>query len=352
MSETKKVATPKGIEIPADKLMSVVLERSLSDKDQTIGAQKEHVGTLRLRIEELEGELAEAKRDSELIADDQKMAVVQETNRKEMQCDSCGYVHKYSSSRTACRNCGARLPVDHGDVKVIEYRNMDTVIAEIRKEEAKSLKVDNVELESKLNTVEFELGKTVNELKKVENTQAQDLTDAKREVRERYQKEMKEIQKSLEQVTEDKDEKIDELVEEIQKLEENKTDVEVEEARKKEVIDLKEQIAELETVITEAKEASTPRMKKFWNKVADRKEKRKVEEEKEAKQDRVDQISNMYPKSAAPKEDQWWRKGKYDKTAKQAETGLKYSSDYEEECEACAVDSFYSNMAKKSPYGW
>jgi hypothetical protein len=51
-------------------------------------------------------------------------------------------------------------------------------------------------------------------------------------------------------------------------------------------------------------------MKKFWKQIADRKENRKLEEEKEAKQKRVDQISNSYPKNII-KTKPWWKKGKY-----------------------------------------
>ena len=81
---------------------------------------------------------------------------------------------------------------------------------------------------------------------------------------------------------------------------------------------MKSQVEELNALIEEAKEASTPRMKKFWNKVAVRKETLKLEEEKEAKQKRVDQISNSYPKYVTTSTTPWWRKGKYAKKSAEA----------------------------------
>ena len=320
MSNNKEVkSTPKGIEVPADKLMSVVLERSISDKDQTIGAHKQTIQHQAAQIAELKAELTIEKDLKPLVADDQKVAVISDSKFNVRICPHCGW--SGNTSNRYCYECDFDLKGVKAGPKVVEYRNMEAVIADIRKEEAKSLKVDNVELEKQLNNTEFELNKITNTLKNVESTQAQDLTDAKREVRERYQKEISEIERSLEKVINDNETKIDELVEEIQKLEENKTDVEVEEARKQEIVDLKEQIAELESVITEAKEASTPRMKKFWNKIADRKEKRKLEEEKEAKQDRIDKISNRYPNNTV-KTKPWWKKGKYAQNTKDATKSL------------------------------
>jgi len=309
MSNNKEVkSTPKGIEVPADKLMSVVLERSISDKDQTIGAHKQTIQHLQKQNSDLTSQLNTEKSKVPVIPDDQKVMVLH-SNEVDRTCPSCGYTS--NGSNRFCYECDHCLEGVTAGPKV-EYRNLDTIIANIRKEEAKTLKVDNVELEKELDNTKFKLDKITNTLKIVNSTHVQDITDAKRDVRERYQKELTETRKEYAKVIEDNENKIDELVEEIQKLEENKTDAEVEEARKQEIVDLKSQVEELNNVIEEAKEASTPRMKKFWNKVAARSEQLKLEEEKEAKQKRVDEISNSYPKSTI-KAKPWWRKGKYAK---------------------------------------
>ncbi len=347
--------TPKGIEIPADKLMSVVLDRSVSDKDQTIGAHRQTIKFLEQKAADLTEDLNIEKSKATVIPDDQKVMVISDSKSKRV-CPSCGY--DGNGGNHYCYECEYSLKGVQAGPKVIEYRNLDKVIADIRKEEAKSLKVDNVELEKQLDNTEFKLNKVTNTLKNVESTQSQDLTDGKREVRERYQKENKELEKSFLKVVDDNESKIDELVEEIQKLEENKTDAEVEELRKQEIIDLKSQVEDLEATIEEAKQASTNRMKKFWLKIADRKEQLKLEEEKEDKKDRIDQISNSYPKAATNKTTPWWRKGKYAKkiedTIKEANEALRESC-WKVTCgsktEEPILDGFYSNMAQKAFYG-
>lgn len=315
MSNNKEVkSTPQGIEVPADKLMSVILERSISDKDQTIGAHKQTIQYQAAQITDLKAKLVIEKENKPLVADDQKVAVISGSSPNGRKCPHCGYLN---NSNRYCYECEFDLKGIKKGSDLIEYRNLDDVIADIRKEESKNLKLNNVELEKQLNDTEFKLNKVTNTLKNVESTQVQDLTDAKRDVRERYQKELKENEKEYTKVIDANETKIDELVEEINKLEENKTDAEVEEARKQEIIDLKTQVTELESVIDEAKEASTPRMKKFWKRVADRKEVRKLEEEKEAKHNRVDEISNRYPNNTV-KTTPWWKKGKYAKNTKEA----------------------------------
>jgi DNA repair exonuclease SbcCD ATPase subunit len=315
MSDTKVKSTPKGIAVPVDKLMGVVLERSISDKDQTIGAYKQTIKHLEEKNTELTGQLNAEKSKAPIVADDQKVAVISDANSNSKTCPHCGYTS--NTTNKYCYECDNDLKGVIAGPRVIEYRNMDTVIADIRKEEAKTLKVDNVELEKELNSTSFKLDKVTNQYNITLASQMQELTDAKREVRDRYQKEADEQSRKFEKQIEENDKKIDELVEEIQKLEENKTDAEVEEARKQEIIDLKTQVTELETVITEAQAASTPRMKKFWQRIADRKETRKLEEEKETKLNRVDEISNRYPINTT-KTNPWWKKGKYAQNTKDA----------------------------------
>jgi ribosomal protein L40E len=199
MSNNKEVKTvPKGIEISADKLMNVVLDRSISDKDQTLGAYKQTIKHLEAQNTELKKELVAEQNKPVETVDDQKVMVITNAKSNTKECPRCGYTNNINA--IDCWDCGTSLKTVKIEPQIIEYRNLDKIIEDIRKEEAKSLKVDNVELEKKLDSTEFRLNKITNTLKNVENIQAQDLTDAKRDVRERYQKEMKEIEKSLEKV--------------------------------------------------------------------------------------------------------------------------------------------------------
>jgi chromosome segregation ATPase len=281
------------INISVDRVLG--FERSISEKDQTIGVQKETISNLNKQVEEL-------KAQKTTVADDQKVAVMKEVVRgSKSKCKQCGYDSYRNTTRENCYNCGATLGKLKDGLELVEYRNFDSVVSDIRKEESKKLSIDNISLTDKLAKVEFDYEQLNNELGRVENAHDAEITDAKRAVRERYQKEVEAANK-----------KVDELVEEMQKLEENKTDVEVEEARKQEIIDLKEMVAELTEQITESKKI--PRLAKYWAKVAARSETRKVEEAKAAKEERVDEISNNYPKKATPNAKKWWNKGKYAKS--------------------------------------
>ena len=314
MSNETKTETPKGVVVSADNLMNVVLDRTISDRDQTIGAHKQTIKHLETQNAELQKQLDVEKSKATVIADDQKVVVVSDTRVGTKACPSCGYAN---GNNNTCYDCGYTLKNIKTGPRVIEYRNLDKVIEDIRKEESKALKVDNVELEKELDNATFKLKRASNALTKLHIESGQLLTDAKREVRERYQKEMDEQRRKFSAQIDENENKIDELVEEIQKLEENKTDAEVEEARKQEIIDLKNQVAELETAIKEAQDAATPRMRKVWQNIADRNTQRKLEEEKESKQDRIDQISNSYPKATAQGKP-WWKKGKYAKNTANA----------------------------------
>jgi DNA repair exonuclease SbcCD ATPase subunit len=280
------------VSVPVDRIIG--FERSISEKDQTIGVQKETITNLNKQIEEL-------KKQKEAVTDDQKVAVMKEIEGKsKARCKACGYDNPRNETRNNCYNCGSTLGKNKQGLELVEYRNLDSVVEEIRKEESKKLGVDNVALTEKLNSAELENKQLVNEIKRVEGLQEEELTNAKRDVRERYQKEV-----------DGKQRKINELVLEIHKLEENKTDEEAEEARKQEIIDLKTMIDELKAQIEESKKI--PRLAKYWQRVAARSETRKAEAEKEAKKDRVEEISNKYPKTATPNKKKWWNKGKYAK---------------------------------------
>ena len=290
-------------------LASVVLDRTVSDKDQTIGAQREHIETLRTKIETLEADLAKAESEKEVISDDQKVIVVKQ-DQHGIECPRCSYFN--SGSPTSCWDCGTKLTGLYGKEKIIEKRNLDDVIKEVRKEESKKLKIDNIELEKELEDTSFKLSKTKNELKAIKTTQSQEITDARREVRERYQKDMEEQARRHKATKTELNNKIDELVEENRKLEENKTDAEVEQARKQEIIDLKTRIEELDAMVEESKKLEIPRLNRFWKRMTARLEEFRLEDELWDKRKRVNEISNEYP-DIEPTKRPWWKRGKYAK---------------------------------------
>lgn len=321
MANTVKNNVPSGVSVSADKLMDVVLNKTISEKDTTIGALKQTIEHLRTENTRLETNLTNAEANKQVIADDQKVIVVNEYDKNKKVCPQCGYANE--SRRSRCWECSSSIKdTKKGAGEIIEYRNLDKVIEDIRKEESKNLKIDNVELEKQLQETQFKLEKTKNAFNKADKDHSQELTDAKRDVRERYQKELDDQERQLTKEIEENNKKINELIEEIKKLEENKTDAEVEEARKQEIVDLKTQITELESVIEEAKTVATPRMKRFWQKIAARSEQRKLEEEKTAKQNRMQEISNQYPRKALEQKTPWWKKGKY---AESVESSPKWS---------------------------
>ena len=292
IKEVTVVESANNISIPVERVIS--FEKSISEKDQTIGAHKETINNLKLQIEKLEA--ADDK-----VLDDQKVAVVRDTSVSNGRCEECGYSSDRNLNRTTCYNCDRKLKIRKAKFEVVEYRNLEDVITDIRKEESKKIGVDNNDLQNKLNKSEFEFSKLKTEVTNLENVQAQALTDAKRHVREGYQKELDASER-----------KVKELVEEIQKLEENKTDEVVEAARKQEIIDLKEAVTELTEQIEESKKY--PKLAKYWQRVAARSETKRLEADKKAKSSRIERISNNYPKVAEKQSEKWWNKGKFAKS--------------------------------------
>jgi len=118
------------------------------------------------------------------------------------------------------------------------YKNLDTVIADIRKEESSKLKLSTVELEGAIEDKELLIVKLRADVTRINKTKEDELTDAKSKLRERYNK-----------LIEGHTDEIKELKEEIVKVKKSKTDEELDKKRKEEIADLNERIIELEEEI-------------------------------------------------------------------------------------------------------
>lgn len=265
----------------------VALEKSVNEKDQTIGALREQIKNLERKIEDVKAE-AIAK---------QGMVIIQKGGTKPSgytYCQNCNYYHSYKDN---CPNCGTSRP---GSSDIKEYKNLDSVIEEIRKDEAKKLGLDFAELDRKINELSLEKTKTQNTLNFKVKELEEFLKEEKKEKDNAISTAKEKIRKHMTGLIDQLNEEIEDLREEVKKTKKDKTDEQVEEARKQEIIDLKERIAELE------KGVPTPEFGWFkgiiykWLDV-DGKAKVKAEQEQIEKRDRIDKISNNYPKGKS-----WW----------------------------------------------
>jgi len=266
----------------------IALEKSVTDKDQTIGALREQIKNLTTTINEIKAD-AIAKQATVLI---QKGT----TKKGEARCVSCGWYYN-NTGRNTCPNCGITFPSD----STTEYRNLDSVIEDIRKEEIVKLNLDFLASENKINDL-------ILEKIKLEN----DLTFKLREVKANLKEEQKDredviakakegIRKHMGGIIDEQVKELDDLKVEYKKLKTNKTDEQTEEARKQEIIDLKERITELENI------TENPLGLGWFKKAIYNWLKVDVEVEIQARRDdnakkaRVDEISNKYPETK-----NWW----------------------------------------------
>jgi hypothetical protein len=260
MSDNKGITTGVA-EISVDKL--IALEKGVAEKDQTIGALKEQIKTLNEKIEEVKADCA-AK---------QAMVLIQtggigsySTTRKYNPCTDL-----YDTVSQGCTGTSTKK----------EYKNLDTVIEDIRKEEAKKINIDFADLDKQINALELEKLRLNNQLDKKNAEAAEELKQAKLANKKQ----------------------VEDLRLELQKVQEDKTDVAIEEARKQEIIDLKERITELE-------KQQIPEIPNFgWFKTrvynwlnVDGRAKVQAERENLEKKERIEKISNNYPKNKS-----WWR---------------------------------------------
>lgn len=262
----------------------IALEKSVNDKDQTIGALREQIKNLESKIEDVKAD-AVAK---------QAMVIIQKGSGQKKSTSyrcTCGYYYD-ATYYHSCPSCSTR-PSNIDDTK--EYKNLDTVIEDIRKEQATKLGLDFADMDKKLNELNLEKTKLQNKLdfetKDLQEKLKQERKDKDKEIQDAKEK----IRKHMTTLIDGLNDELEEVHEELKKVKKDKTDEQVEEARKQEIIDLKERIHELEN----AKEAVLnfgwfKRMIYNWLDV-DGKAKVKAEENVIEKKDRVKEISNNYP---------------------------------------------------------
>jgi len=260
----------------------IALRQRVTDKDQTIGSLEESVKNLNNQISELKTE-----KNKDVISDDQKVIVVEQyNNNNEVRCQCGNWTYN-----NICPSCSRVL---RSKEKVIATRNLEEVTAKLRKDISKELQIDNIALEDNVSKLSFSHSKLENELKANNKDHEQNITDAKRDVRKSYQTQLEAANR-----------RVEDLLEDIVKLEDDNTDEQVEEARKQEIIDLKERITELEELIEDSK--LVPSLRKFWQRITDRKVKLQAAKENLEKQERVDRISNEYPTTKGNAKDKWYK---------------------------------------------
>lgn len=271
-------------EVSVDKL--IALEKSVTDKDQTIGALRENIKNLETKVEDTKAE-SFAK---------QAMVIIQKGGDKTKGISSyrcnCGYY--YDSRFTSnCPNCGVSAPITS---EVKEYKNLDTVIEDIRKEESKKLGLDFAVLDKSLNELKLEKIKAENTsnftIKGLEET----LKVERKEKADEIQKSKETIRKHMTTLVDGLTEDLEATRDELKKVKKDKSDDAVEEARKQEIIDLKERITELE------KPAVIPNFGWFKTQVynwldVDGRALVTAKRENLEKKARIDQISRDYPKN-------------------------------------------------------
>lgn len=207
---------------------------------ELVGAKEETISNLRTKISELQDKQPEVK-------------VIH------------GYKHTYTDDYDGGETTSF-------DVEKVEFTNL-TEVERMANEQAKT------EVKDKLETLENEtgdlkrslkytkeqiesLGEKIEEkdrlIKKNKSVHANELDEEK----ETYNKNIKKLKTAADQDTAEYKETIKDLKEEIKKIKDNKTDVEVEEKRNKEIKDLKGRIKDLETMIAELSKLNF--FKRIW----------------------------------------------------------------------------------------
>lgn len=257
------------INVDIDKLVS--LEKDVDKLNQTIGAQRETVKVLESRNNELR-----AKQAEELERVSKEVRIVTEDKNKSSRCPSCGWYHS-DKTWVKCNQCGY-----YENSTALVYKGLDDVVEMVRKEESKRLKIDSIELEKRIEQLEFDKAKKDLEHTKLVKTQETAITEAKSKQREIFNENL-----------EKKDKAIDALKAEIKKIIGDKTDAQIEEQRMQEIIDLKLHIEEIE------KDKETlVKLLPIWKqrKFNDTKAKQEALVEITNKEERVEMISNAYPR--------------------------------------------------------
>lgn len=250
----------------------IALEKSVTDKDQTIGALQEQIKHLETKVEDTKK--------------DQKVVIVRKTVNNGMRINMYGNIDYNTPKETE---------------EVIGYRNLETVIEDIRKEEAKKLGFDLNELENKIGLAELEKTKVQNTSNLKVKELEESLKNEKKEKESEIASAKEKIRKNMTVLIDTLNNEVDELQDELRKVKKDKTDEAVEEARKQEIILLKERIHELEVATLETPQFGWFKMLFYnWLKI-DARAKVQAERELIEKKNRINKISNNYPTNKS-----WW----------------------------------------------
>jgi len=237
-------------------------------------------------LNQLVGELRESKKELQVRfedkAKDDKVIVINKNKNIGIICPSCGF---NCETTGRCPHCGYYFSKGQSGTtnEAISYKNLDDVVETIRKDESKRLKLDNQGLEEDLDDAKIKVSKTEHKLEKVEASVKEQVTEAKDKLKALHKRDTEHYEKQAEN-----------LRKELSKVKSNKTDKEVEAARKQEIVDLKERITELEQELIDA--GSINIIKRAWRKMTNLKAKKIAIKEIIVKKDRVKEISNNYPK--------------------------------------------------------
>ncbi|HUV85371.1 MAG TPA: hypothetical protein VMV86_06635 [Methanosarcinales archaeon] len=260
-------------EVKVDVNLIVDLEQKNQTQNQTIGEQRKSIQVLEQQLKDKEQ--THAKELVELTERLGKQVIFGEIKSKSAKCPNCGWWN--SPNWSTCQSCGFQPSTTQ-----TVYKNLDDVVEDIRKAEAKKIKANVLELEEKTDSLEFEKARLEKTVKKLEKQKEIEITEAKSRLRER-----------LNGIIEEKDKEITELHEEMLKIQEDKTDIQIEEARKQEIIDLRVHLAKLE----EDKEALI-KLLPIWKQRQFNNRKAKLEAliQITEKEDQIEEISNNYPR--------------------------------------------------------
>ena len=303
-------------EVKVDMKDIMNLSKEQLETNQVIGAQRK-------TIEILEKQLKDEKANHEAeIEKTTKEIRVQSghINTKvgplgKQVCKVCGYTHTLLM-KDHCYNCGAEMQKD----PIFIYKNLEDVVDMIRKEESKRLIINNVELETVNEVLAFDLAKSIKKEEILTKKLDIEVTEAKSRVRER-----------LNGIISEKDKEIDELKAEIIKIQDDKTDAQIEELRKQEIIDLKAYVQEIEI-----DKENLIELLPLWKRIKFNNKKAQLEAliEKTNKEERIEEISNEYPRVYRANKINRWLKSLKNQWITKAKASSRYdeSNEYPLNC--------------------
>ena len=181
-------------------------------------------------------------------------------------------------------------------VNTISYKNLDSVIEDIRKEEKSKIKTDVVKLESEVEDRKLQILTLNDKLKRTDKVKENELED----LRVKFKKKQVDASKKHQLEYDSWDEQTEKLREDYNKLKNDKTDKQLEKRRLKEIADLNETIVGLEKEINDLQSFNL--FKRMWHNFTNRKAVKQAIIEKEEKQDRVDEIT----KTTLTDYRSWW----------------------------------------------